>query len=257
MGILKSLFGNIVNKITGKPKDKTAAIVLCAGSGKRMGSDTKKQFMEIGSKPIIYYAIKAFEDSSVDEIVIVTGEEDIDYVKKEIVEKYGFTKISCIVAGGKERYNSVFNGLKAVELNNPEENLYVLIHDGARPFVDNDIISRAIKAVKEHGTAVVGMPVKDTIKVVDANDFVVDTPNRSTLWQIQTPQCFDLKLIYDAYSKLIEDEEAGRLNGINVTDDAMVVEKYTSKNVKLVKGSYENIKITTPEDMSVAEALLK
>lgn len=256
MGLFTNIIGNIINKISGKGKDKTAAIILCAGSGKRMGTDTKKQFMEIDGKPVIYYSIKAFEESSVNDIVIVTGEEDIEYVKTEIIEKFGFKKIKAVVSGGKERYNSVFNGLKALAENDSDGDMYVLIHDGARPFVDNDIISRAIKAVKDYGAAVVGMPVKDTIKVVDANDFVVDTPNRSTLWQIQTPQCFDFKLAFDAYSKLIDDEEAGRLKGVNITDDAMVVEKYTSKNVKLVKGSYENIKITTPEDLKVAEVFI-
>ena len=239
-------------------KKKCIAIVLSAGSGKRMNSDTKKQYLLIKDKPIIYYSLKTFQESSViDEIVLVTSPEDMEFVKGEIVEQYGFTKVKSITAGGKERYNSVYNGMKAAGKCD-----YIFIHDGARPFITEDIIERAYSVLLENGSAVVGMPVKDTIKIVDENCDVSATPNRRTVWQVQTPQCFKYDIAMMAYENLIEEEETGALakRGIQVTDDAMVVETFLSDikdiHVRLAEGSYENIKITTPEDLCIAEIFL-
>ena len=224
---------------------KTTAIVLAAGSGKRMNTNVHKQYLLIKEKPVLYYSIKAFEDSSVDDIVLVVGSGEIDYCRKEIVERYGFKKVRKIVQGGKERYHSVYEGLKAAEGCS-----YVLIHDGARPFLTQDIIKRTLEAVVEYKACVVGMPVKDTIKIVDENTFAKETPNRCNVWLVQTPQAFDYELVYTAYTKMLEHEDSG------ITDDAMVVERMTEYKVKLIEGSYQNIKITTPEDLDIANAYL-
>ena len=228
--------------------EKIAAIVLAAGEGKRMGSGIPKQYMLIKSRPLVYYALKAFEESAVDEVILVTGEDEIDYCKEYIVDRYHFNKVKKIVPGGWERYASVYFGLEAIE-----DADYVLIHDGARPFVDESIIERTYQAVKEYRACVAGMPSKDTVKIVDENDFAVNTPERRFVWCIQTPQVFETALIRHAYFKLMENEE----NETGITDDAMVVERMENCAVKLVEGSYENIKITTPEDLILAESLIK
>lgn len=231
---------------------KTVAVVLAAGSGSRMKSDVKKQFMEIGGKPLVYYSLKAFEESIIDDIVLVVSRGDVEYVKTEIVNKYGFDKVTAIVEGGLARYHSVRLGLQAAA---PDCD-YAFIHDGARPFVDNDIIMRSLHAVKQYGACVVGMPVKDTIKIADKDGFAKETPDRTLTWLIQTPQVFSYKMILDLYQRLDRDEGELMEKGINITDDAMVVEYYTDTKVKLVEGSYNNIKITTPEDIPAAEAIL-
>ena len=227
-------------------KAKCTAIVLAAGQGKRMGTKTQKQYLGMGGKPVLYYSLRAFEDSElIDEIVLVVGAEQIDYCTREIVSKYGFGKVKCIVEGGAERYHSVVNGLREAEEG------YVFIHDGARPFVNDEILQRVYNEVILHKACVVGMPVKDTIKISDAYGFADSTPDRSFLWQIQTPQVFETSLIKEAYKKLMESDT------IHVTDDAMVVEQMLGHKVKLVIGAYENIKITTPEDLKIAEKFLK
>ena len=225
---------------------KTTAIVLAAGAGKRMNSKVHKQYLLLKGKPVLYYSLKAFEDSSVDEIILVVGAGEVDFCKTEIVEQFGFQKVHAIVEGGKERYHSVYEGLKAAGKTD-----YVLIHDGARPFVSQPIIERTMAAVCEYKACVVGMPVKDTIKIVDENTYAKETPNRSNVWMVQTPQAFSYPLIYDAYTRMLADEDAG------ITDDAMVVERMTDYKVKLIEGSYQNIKITTPEDLDVAEVYLE
>ena len=221
---------------------KNVAIVLAAGQGKRMKSKVQKQYLLIKEKPVLYYTLNAFEKSPlISEIVLVTGKDEIEYCQQEIVEKYGFSKVQKIVPGGKERYHSVYEGIKAIE-----EADYVFIHDGARPFVDEDMIARVCAAVEEHKACVVGMPVKDTIKIADDTGFAEQTPDRRKVWQVQTPQSFEYQLIKDAYEKLLAEEPEG------ITDDAMVVETMTEHKVKLVEGSYRNIKITTPEDLDIA-----
>ena len=231
---------------------KTAAIVLAAGQGKRMQSAVAKQFLLLNNEPVVCHSLRVFEESDVETIILVTGADEIQYCKEEIVEKYGFKKVSSIVAGGKERYHSVYEGLCALSGVLDGDGI-VLIHDGARPLVTHEIIIRTIEAAKEHGACVAAMPVKDTIKVADPNGFAAATPDRSTLWQIQTPQTFRYGLVYGAYRKLLSDETCQK----GITDDAMVVETMHGGRVKLVEGSYENIKVTTPEDMIVAESFLK
>lgn len=232
-------------------KSRCVAIVLAAGAGKRMQSQVKKQFLMIKEKPVLYYSLKAFEESFVDEIVLVTSEEDMDFCRKELVGKYGFAKVKSIVAGGNERYHSVAAGLSSIE-----EADYVFIHDAARPMLTGEILERAYACVKANGACVVGMPVKDTIKIANAEGYIDQTPDRNLVWMIQTPQVFGYKLIKEAYEKLIVQEKELKGAGVNITDDAMVVEALTNHAVKLVEGSYENIKITTPEDLGIAERFL-
>lgn len=227
-------------------KEKCTAIVLAAGQGKRMGTSVQKQYLEVAGKPVLYYSLHAFEESAIiDEVVLVVGQGQEAYCREEFVDKYQFKKVVAIVEGGKERYHSVWNGLQAIEKG------YVFIHDGARPFVTEEILSRAYEEVKKWKACVVGMPVKDTIKVTDDDACVKETPDRRFLWMIQTPQVFSCELVKAAYGMLMQKEE------IQVTDDAMVVESMLGIKVKLVLGSYENIKITTPEDLKIAEIFCK
>ena len=228
-------------------REKCTAVVLAAGKGRRMGTKIQKQYLEICGKPVLYYSLAAFAASPIiDEIVLVTGEGKTDYCRKNIIEAYGITKVNKIVVGGKERYESVYKALREIE---PEG--YVFIHDGARPFVDESIIERTYQAVKEYRACVAGMPSKDTVKIVDENDFAVNTPERRFVWCIQTPQVFETELITQAYKNLMEHDRE------NVTDDAMVVEQEMQIPVKLYEGSYCNIKITTPEDLDTAKGFIE
>lgn len=227
-------------------KQKYAAIVLAAGSGKRMNSKVHKQYLIIQDRPVLYYSLKAFEDSAVDEIVLVVGKGEEKFCRKEIVDKYGISKVKAIVEGGKERYHSVFEGLKQTS-----DADYVLIHDGARPFVNQDIIRRCMQEVQKYQACVVGMPVKDTIKIADEGGYAKQTPDRKNVWMIQTPQTFSYALIYEAYEEMLKTEDAA------ITDDAMVLERIKGKKSKLIEGSYRNIKITTPEDLLIANVYLQ
>ena len=227
-------------------KQKYAAIVLAAGSGKRMNSKVHKQYLIIQDRPVLYYSLKAFEDSAVDEIVLVVGKGEEKFCRKEIVDKYGISKVKAIVEGGKERYHSVFEGLKQTS-----DADYVLIHDGARPFVNQDIIRRCMQEVQKYQACVVGMPVKDTIKIADEGGYAKQTPDRKNVWMIQTPQTFSYALVYEAYEEMLKTEDTA------ITDDAMVLERIKGKKSKLIEGSYRNIKITTPEDLLIANVYLQ
>lgn len=228
-------------------KGKNTAIVLAAGQGKRMNSKIQKQFLELGGKPLIYYALKCFQDSElIRDIILVTGQESVSFCKEEIVEKYEFTKVVKVIPGGKERYDSVYQGLLACQ-----DTEYVLIHDGARPFITEEILQRGMQGAEKAGACVIGMPSKDTVKISDEQGFVAQTPERSSVWTIQTPQIFEYKLIRDAHEKIRCRDMAA------ITDDAMVVEQETGSKIVLVEGSYKNIKITTPEDLDIAEIFLK
>lgn len=227
-------------------KQKYAAIVLAAGSGKRMNSQVHKQYLIIQDRPVLYYSLKEFEDSAVDEIVLVVGKGEEEFCRREIVDKYGISKVKAIVEGGKERYHSVFEGLKQTS-----DADYVLIHDGARPFVNQDIIRRCMQEVQKYQACVVGMPVKDTIKIADEEGYAKQTPDRKNVWMIQTPQTFSYALIYEAYEEMLKTEDAA------ITDDAMVLERIKGKKSKLIEGSYRNIKITTPEDLLIANVYLQ
>lgn len=228
---------------------KRAAIVLAGGSGSRMKSDIKKQYLLIKGYPVLYYSLQVFQSSSyIDEIVLVCGKGEIERCRTEFVEKYGFSKVLHIVEGGKERYHSVYEGLKVME-----DCSYVLIHDGARPFVDPNMIARIMRELPSCNACVVGMPVKDTIKLSTLDGYVAQTPPRELLWSVQTPQSFSYNLIRGAYDKLVQQEKTE----IKITDDAMVAEYFAGVPVKLIEGSYENIKITTPEDLLLAEVILE
>ncbi len=227
-------------------KEYCTAVVLAAGSGKRMGTKVHKQYLLMGGKPVLYYSLRAFQDSKrIDEIILVCGAGEEDYCRQDIVEKYGISKARKIIPGGAERYDSVWNGLKETREG------YVYIHDGARPFVDEEIIERAYECVSEHHACVAGMPSKDTVKIADPGNIVTVTPDRSSVWIVQTPQVFDTELIRKAYALLMEKE------AVSVTDDAMAAEQMLGVPVRLFYGSYENIKITTPEDLEIAEVFLK
>lgn len=232
---------------------KNIAIVLAAGQGKRMQSKVHKQYLLMQGKPVIYYTLRAFEESFIDEIILVVGPGEEEYCQNEIVDKFGFHKVKKIVVGGKERYHSVYQGLCAVSC---VKDAYIFIHDGARPFVTSDILQRAYEEVKTYAACVVGVPVKDTVKIVNENGFVAQTPDRSLVWQIQTPQVFQYEMIKNSYQQLIDHEQELLASGVNITDDAMVVEYFTKTPVKLVMGSYQNIKITTPEDLQFGEMII-
>ncbi len=226
---------------------KYSAIVLAGGSSRRMGTDVKKQFMQLNGKAAIYYPLMAFEKSVVDEVILVIPAGDEGFVRHEIVEEYGFKKVTRIVTGGAERYDSVYNGISSAS------GEYVMIHDGARSFVTVEIIDRAARAVEEYKACVVGMPSKDTVKISDDEGFVADTPARKSLWVIQTPQAFVRSELLDAYATL-----RSRTDGfLGITDDSMIIERAGGRRVKLIEGSYDNIKITTPEDIEAGEAILK
>lgn len=244
-----------------RTKKRCTAIVLAAGSGSRMKSKVAKQFMMLDGKPLIWYALQAVETSHIiDDCILVTGAEDIEYVRKEIVERYGFHKVDTITAGGAERYLSVGNALQIIadeDMRVPNRDGYVFIHDGARPFLTEEIIKNTYEAVVRHRACVAAMPSKDTVKIADENGFAASTPERKNVWSIQTPQVFEVELILSAYGKLRKELPAWKEKGIMVTDDASVIELFTEQKVKLVEGSYQNIKITTPEDLLIAEAFLR
>lgn len=226
---------------------KVAAIIVAGGSGKRMGTTTKKQYILLDGKEVLAHTIKVFNElKEIDEVILVVGKEDIDKVKCEIVERYGYSKVSRIVAGGQERQDSVYNGLMATD----EEVGYVMIHDGARPFVTAETLKSALKETKEKKATVVAVPVKDTIKLVNKDTMEVEqTPERERLWSVQTPQSFEKELLLQAYTYAKE-------NQLKVTDDSMIVEAF-GHTVQVVMGEYTNIKITTPDDLAIGESILK
>ncbi len=240
---------------------KADAVIVSAGKGLRFmeGKSTKagttvvpspqpgkKQFHSLGGKPILVHALDRFETCPlIRSILLVVGQEDMDYCLKEIIERYRFQKISQIVPGGKRRQESVKNGIDAL----PKDTDVVAIHDGVRPFVTRAMIEDSLHAAAKVGAVVLAVPVKDTIKVSNPDRTVLKTLDRETLWQIQTPQTFRLNLIKEAYYRAAEDGFVG-------TDDASLVERLGMK-VHILPGSYTNIKITTPEDLFLANLFLK
>ena len=220
-----------------------SAIVLAGGRGKRMNYHKSKQFIEIKGKPVLVYTLEKFiYNKSIDEVILVLPEDEVDYCKKEVLQRYSL-KVDRIVIGGKERQDSVFNALEAMEKAD-----IVLIHDGARPFINEKIIEEGIKYANIYGAAAPGVTPKDTIKVKNEDNISVDTPDRNMLVAVQTPQCFKYDEIYQCHRKIKEE------NAI-VTDDTSVVERCGHK-VYLYEGDYTNIKITTPEDLILAERLI-
>lgn len=219
-------------------------IIAAAGKGRRMGLN--KQFAVIQGMPVLAHTLKKFDCLElVDGIVLVIGAEDIEYCSRFIIEKYKVSKVAEIIAGGSERQDSILNGINALK----GKCEIVVTHDGARPLVAPGIIERSIEEAFAYGAAACAVPVKDTIKIADAFNFSVETPDRTRLFAVQTPQTFKFDILFKAHMKALED----RFNG---TDDTMLVERLGMK-IKLFEGSYENIKITTPEDIYIAEAIMK
>ena len=216
---------------------KNIAIIVCSGVGKRMGANLPKQFIQIKNKPIVCYTIDKFENcEKIDEIIIVTNNDYIQFFKEDIIKKYNYKKIKYVISGGKERLNSVYNGLNCIK----DKNSIVLIHDGVRPFVENNDILNIIENTKKYDACILGVKTKDTIKICN-NGFIQQTPNRDDVYLAQTPQAFKFDLIKKAYDYAIN-------NNIFITDDASAVE-CIGYSVKIVEGSYKNIKITTSEDL--------
>ena len=225
---------------------KTAAVIVSAGKGHRLPGERKKQFLSLGGKPILCHTLDPFEACPyIDYIHLVVGQEDMTYTLREIVEAYGYRKISQIVPGGKLRQESVKNGIDAL----PGEVDIVAIHDGVRPFVTQKMIEASIQGARQFKAVVLAMPAKETIKMAGPDRTVLNTLDRESLWLIQTPQTFQVDLIRQALHKATEDGFIG-------TDDASLVERIGGK-VHILPGSYTNIKITTPEDLLLASLLLQ
>lgn len=234
------------NKTYGAGREKVSAIIVAAGKSSRMGGDKNKLYIDVNGIPVIARTLRVFEEcSAVDEVVLVVNANDMDLCREAIVEKYRFDKVKHIVAGGTSRQESVRNGLNVLG----GATGIVIVHDGARPFVTCEQIKGSILASSEYGAAIVAVPVKDTIKVLDSQGFVSYTPGRDKLISVQTPQAFRYDLIIKAHEQAEKD-------GVTGTDDAVLVERLGHK-VGIVEGSYDNIKITTPEDLIIAEKIFK
>ncbi len=250
----------------------TTAILLAGGSGTRMADQIrkergdlqedipKKQYMELLGRPMLTYALDAFEASRVDEVILVISPEDETYVREEILKPYGYQKVTAMVEGGSERYLSVYQGLLALEEERKKQGPecpwdasedYVLIHDAARALITSDLIDHSIAQVRQDKACVMGMPSKDTIRQVDDQGWSKGTPPRRSLWIVHTPQCFVFREILEAFTRLIQEGDG------SVTDDGMVMERYGVRSVRMFEGSYENIKITTPDDILTGEAILR
>jgi 2-C-methyl-D-erythritol 4-phosphate cytidylyltransferase len=225
---------------------KVEALIVSAGKGHRFIEGKKKQFHLLAEKPILAHTLDKFETCPlIHSILLVVGQEDMDYCLKEIIEKYQYKKISQIVPGGKRRQDSVRNGIEVLS----KDAEIVVIHDGVRPFVTKEMIEDSIRSAIRFGAVVLAMPVKETIKMVQPDGTVLKTLDRESLWQIQTPQTFQVNVIKEAYHKATGDGFAG-------TDDASLVERLGIK-VHILPGSYTNIKITTPEDLILANLFMK
>ncbi|WP_154826685.1 2-C-methyl-D-erythritol 4-phosphate cytidylyltransferase [Clostridium butyricum] len=221
-----------------------SAIVLAGGRGKRMGSVQSKQYIDLNGKPILYYTLNHFiNNKNIDKVILVIPEDELEFCRNEVLDKYNL-KIYSIAFGGKERQDSVYNGLKKADGSD-----IVLIHDGARPFVSERIIEEGIKYARMYGAAAPGVMPKDTIKVKNQESFSLETPDRNNLVAVQTPQVFDYNIIFGCHKKVKEKH-------LDVTDDTMVVELF-GNDVYLYEGEYTNIKITTPEDLILAQYLVE
>ena len=259
---------NNLNELKNATKPHCTAILLAGGQGKRMGGKVAKQFLELNEKPVLWYSLMAIEKSAyIDECVLVIRPDDAECVRDGLLSKYFFTKVTRIADAGKERYESVWSALVSLKNINwmalseekKEELLsdtglskdlttdYVFIHDGARPFLTEEIIKNNYDAVLKYGACVTAVKSKDTVKIVNEDGVVVETPDRSKVWNVQTPQTFAAEKIFESYRRAIYNECE------NLTDDAMAMELFGDGEIHIAQGSYENIKITTPEDLTVAE----
>ena len=225
---------------------KTIALIPSAGSGSRMGAKAKKPYLSLGNKPILAHTLLEFEQCPhINEVVLIVSDDEISYSETSIVEAFKVKKVSKIIAGGPRRQDSVWEGLKALK----DDCELVMIHDGVRPFVSQEILKSSVHETANFGATVVAVPVKDTIKIVSKQAEVVETIDRSRAWAVQTPQTFAHDILKRAYEKAYKDRFYG-------TDDASLVERLGVK-VKIIPGSYDNIKITTPGDLALGEAILK
>ncbi len=224
---------------------KTSAIIVAAGKGSRMNAKTNKQYLMLSNKPVLAHTLQAFEQTDIISEIIIAIHPDDHQLFKECILPYGFSKITAVIDGGADRQASVYNALARIS---PESGV-IAVHDGARPFITPKIITESIETAASYGAACVGMPVKDTIKHVGPDLTVIDTPDRSALWAIQTPQTFQRETLINAHEKAITE-------GYRGTDDSVLVERLGVK-VRMVMGSYANLKITTAEDLVFAEAFLK
>jgi len=242
---------------------RIAALILAAGKGTRMNSHIPKQFLKMNGRAMFLYSVEQYLPL-VDVCIVVTGEEEIEKTTALLMEA-GYGDKVYVTAGGKERFNSSMLGLRKLrELGGAE---YVMIQDAARPMVTEEIIRRNIEEMKRSDTAITAVPSKDTIKIADEAGNVLSTPDRRSLWVIQTPQGFSTELIEKAFENMMEEARMeAEASGVpvedtlllkTITDDAMVVETFTDHPVKLVMGDYQNIKVTTPEDVKTAEEILK
>ncbi|HKL48061.1 MAG TPA: 2-C-methyl-D-erythritol 4-phosphate cytidylyltransferase [Desulfuromonadales bacterium] len=222
---------------------KTIALIPAAGMGRRMKAGFNKQYIQLNGRPILARTLALFEEHPrIDRIIVISPADEIDFCRTEIVERFGFTKVQALVAGGSERQHSVRNGLDACAA---EAGDIVLIHDGVRPLLPAHLIDEVIDTSRRKGSCIVGVPVKDTVKCVE-NGTIVSTPDRRTMWLAQTPQAFRFSLLDKAY-------RVAAAENLAVTDDASVVE-HLGEAVPIIEGSYRNIKITTSEDLTLARA---
>ena len=224
-------------------KEEVTVILPAAGLGKRFGKDANKPFVKLCGKPLLIWALEVFDAlPEIGEIIPVLKDGDME-AGAELLESYGIKKTRRIAPGGKERQDSVFHGLKLID----DRKCIVMVHDGVRPLIEPPVVSQAIRQLKDCDGVVVGVPVKDTIKEVSGGE-VKRTLNRDTLWVVQTPQVFRYETLYSAYEKAAKES-------FYATDDSSLVERYGGK-IRMVTGSYTNVKITTPEDLQVAEMFL-
>jgi 2-C-methyl-D-erythritol 4-phosphate cytidylyltransferase/2-C-methyl-D-erythritol 2,4-cyclodiphosphate synthase len=225
---------------------KTVAIIPAGGAGKRLKAQKAKQYLLLKNLPVLVHTLKVFQKAEIiDEIILVLPPDDVASAQQQLINKYGLTKLSAVVAGGKERQDSVRNGLAAIT----GECDIVVIHDAVRPFVTRELIYQVVDAAKSFEAASVGVKAKDTIKETKKDNLVAATIPRQNLWLTQTPQAFKFDLLKKAYTAAYSEKYYG-------TDDASLIERIGAK-VKMIDGSYENIKITTPEDLIMAQALMK
>ena len=224
---------------------KAKAIIAAGGRGERIGGVLPKQFVEIKKKPILVYSVEKFESCElIDEIVLVVPEDYMSFCSYNIVDLYDCRKVKRILSGGKERQDSVFKGLSVL----PENTDIVVIHDGVRPFVSTRKIEESIESCRKEKAVILALPVNETVKRVE-DERVITTLNREELWVAQTPQVFEYKLLLKAYSKAMKE-------GFKGTDDSSLVERLGVK-VKVLEGEKENIKITTAEDLVLAERIVE
>ena len=227
-------------------QDKIRVVVAAAGMGNRMKSGINKQYLHLNSRPILAYCLDFFEhQDSVQDIVVMIGAQEREYCEQEIIQRFQYTKVAALLPGGRERQDSVWSGLQALDQGTD----LVAVHDGARPLLSAELFARLLEAAREWGAAIPGVPSKDTLKLIDRDGFVQQTLERRSVLAVQTPQIFKYRELITAYRRAQEEDFRG-------TDDASLFERYIGR-VKVVEGDYRNLKITTPEDLMVAEALLK